>query len=162
MLVLLLALCSCARVHRPRGRAPPRRASRRPRRTAFTPFWPNRVVADQPALITLGERGEPPLLVRVGSGPPIEAFSTEGGRRAVQLPPLPPGKHLIQQSADGKAWTTLGFLHARKAPNWSLLWKVALGVAAGAALLGWRYRAHVRRRSRQKRSDEGARFELPR
>jgi hypothetical protein len=158
MFLILLAFGGCAR--RPRGRRG--RALHHARhRTPSGPFYPRSVPADTPSILNFAEAGDAPFFVRIGQLELGEGFIGDGGRHAVQLPPLAIGEYAVQQSSDNVKWVTVGVLRVKAPTNWAA---VGVGVAVIAALIAvlWWFHEAETRRKRKKRSDEGEQYEPPR
>jgi hypothetical protein len=158
MLLLFLALGTCGARHRHRAR---RGRIRRPNRSPSGPFYPRSVRPDIPSILTFPTDSPGPFFVRVGGRDLGDCPIGERGRRVLQLPGLSTGEHLVQQSSDNVTWVTLGVLRVKPPTNWNAV--VASAALIASILLGlWRFQNSATRRKRQKRSDDGQRYEPPR
>jgi hypothetical protein len=122
---------------------------------------PGTIRGNVTAILTFREAFAIPFFIRIGPREPIEGFRDSNGNSAVQLPALPVGSHVIQQSANKTEWQTVGVLTVKPPINWTLIWGVLVSIIAVVAVLSWRYYASLQKRKRQKRSDEGERLQLP-
>jgi hypothetical protein len=156
MFLILLAFSASLRRHGRRGRRG--RVRRPPVRTPTGLFHPRSVPPDTASIITFANTEDGPLFVRVGGHELGEGFIGDGGHRAIQLPPLPAGEHLVQRSSDNATWVTVGVLQVKPPGNWAAMGAGIAFITAIVVVLWWLHDAETRKK-RQRRSDEGVRYE---
>jgi hypothetical protein len=126
-------------------------------------FSPTTTRTHKPTILTFHESWDTPFFIRVGgSGGPITGELDRRGQPIVHLPALRRGRYAIQMSTDQVEWSVVGVLIVKESKNTGTIAIVVVAVGAAVTAGALWYHTAAKRKKRQKRSDEGERYQPPR